>query len=117
MGPNSGPIVRFATKNVKTVLRNAAGEYLFTIPSHAFSSFLLIVIESEVVSLGQLPITRPNYISLIKEISCSWSSILMIKTVAQNANTITPTGIIKIGMHRYVHFSKKTPQHFCYFKL
>ena len=47
MGPHSGPIVRFATKHVKTVLRNAAGGYLFTIPSHNFSSFFLIVIESE----------------------------------------------------------------------
>ena len=90
MGPNGGPRVGFATKNVKTVLRDAAGGYLFTIPSHNFSSFLFIMIESEVVYLGKMPITRPNYTLLINDISCSLSSILMIKTVAQNANTTKP---------------------------
>ena len=54
MGPNSGPIVRFATKNVKTVLRNALIlEDIYSQCHHMILvvSFLLWI-ESEVVSLG-----------------------------------------------------------------
>ena len=87
MGQNRSPIVKFATNNVKIVLKNVAGGNLLAIASHNFNSFLLIAIENEVVSLGKLSIARTNYTVLIKKIRCS--SILIINTVAQNAKTMT----------------------------
>ena len=76
-------------KHVKIVLRNTAGGYLFTSPSHNSNDFLLILIESKVFYLGKnakLHITHQIY-------HMQFEFNLMFKTVAQSAITVIPACI------------------------